>query len=92
MQVTELKVFFMSIIFLTKLLVGLAPVLLGKACSKKIKISASARTRILSCASCVGAGVFLFVCFMGLLPAADSKFHKILEVRNSEVFLNQFIS
>ena len=81
MEVTELQYILMCILFISTAIVGLAPVLLGKACSKRIKISPSERTRILSCASCIGAGVFLFVCFMGLLPAADSKFHKLLEVR-----------
>ncbi|KAG0724457.1 Zinc transporter ZIP1 [Chionoecetes opilio] len=78
MEVHSLQFLFMGIIFLLTTGVGLAPVLL-RGVSKKIVSRAVVRHRILSCASCFGAGVFIFVCFMGLLPAADQKFHHFLE-------------
>lgn len=79
MEVSTLQFLFMGIIFLLTTGVGLAPVLLGDVVSKKLVSRAVVRNRILSCASCFGAGVFIFVCFMGLLPAADRKFHHFLE-------------
>ncbi|XP_045110476.1 zinc transporter ZIP1-like isoform X1 [Portunus trituberculatus] len=78
MEVYSLQFLFMGIIFLLTTGVGLAPVLL-RGVSKKLVTRAVIRHRILSCASCFGAGVFIFVCFMGLLPAADRKFHHFLE-------------
>lgn len=78
MEVYSLQYLFMGIIFLLTTGVGLAPVLL-RGVSKKLVTRAVIRHRILSCASCFGAGVFIFVCFMGLLPAADRKFHHFLE-------------
>lgn len=82
MEVSTLQFLFMGIIFLLTTGVGLAPVLLGGVVSKKLVSRAVIRNRILSCASCFGAGVFIFVCFMGLLPAADRKFHHFLGVRS----------
>lgn len=78
MEVYSLQFLFMGIIFLLTTGVGLAPVLL-RGVSKKLVTCDDVRHRILSCASCFGAGVFIFVCFMGLLPAADRKFHTFLE-------------
>lgn len=80
MEVYSLQFLFMGIIFLLTTGVGLAPVLL-RSVSKKLVSRDVVRHRILSCASCFGAGVFIFVCFMGLLPDADRKFHNFLEVR-----------
>ncbi|KAG7162822.1 Zinc transporter ZIP1-like 2 [Homarus americanus] len=70
---------FTGIIFLLTTATGLMPVLMRGIVSKKMMPRSSLKSRLLSCASCFGAGVFLFVCFMGLLPAADRKFHHFLE-------------
>ncbi|KAK4289042.1 hypothetical protein Pmani_037973 [Petrolisthes manimaculis] len=69
----------MGVIFTGTSAVGLAPVFLRRPLSRLLVSRAATRSRMLSCALCFGAGVFLFVCFMGLLPAADSKFHHFLE-------------
>ncbi|XP_042888553.1 zinc transporter ZIP1-like isoform X2 [Penaeus japonicus] len=79
MEVTHLQFLFMGSIFLVTTAVGLAPAVLKGTLSKRLKDHAVLTQRLLSCASCFGAGVFLFVCFMGLLPAADKKFHHFLE-------------
>ncbi|XP_071529004.1 zinc transporter ZIP1-like [Panulirus ornatus] len=79
MEVMQMQFLFMGMIFLLTTGVGLAPVALRGALSKRLVPRAAVRSRLLSCASCFGAGVFIFVCFMGLLPAADRKFHHFLE-------------
>ncbi|KAK7065556.1 hypothetical protein SK128_005703, partial [Halocaridina rubra] len=79
MDVGQLQFLLMGIMFLVNTTVGLAPILLKGNLSKKLVPRAHVRSRLLSCASCFGAGVFLFVCFMGLLPDADKKFHHFLE-------------
>lgn len=81
MDAQNLKFLLMGVIFVSTTLVGVAPMLLRGACGQRFNagVSAPTRARILSCASCFSAGVFMFVCFMGLLPAADSKFHLILK-------------
>ncbi|XP_069973323.1 zinc transporter ZIP1-like [Penaeus vannamei] len=79
MEVPQLQFLFMGCIFLVTTAVGLAPAVLRGTLSKRLKDHALLTQRLLSCASCFGAGVFLFVCFMGLLPAADKKFHRFLE-------------
>ncbi|KAK3858365.1 hypothetical protein Pcinc_035448 [Petrolisthes cinctipes] len=79
MDVTHLQLIFMGVIFTVTSAVGLAPVFLRRPLSRLLVSRAATRSRMLSCALCFGAGVFLFVCFMGLLPAADSKFHHFLE-------------
>ena len=80
--ILELKLVLMVVIFTCTTLSGLSPILLHRACGARISgaLSASTRTRLLSCANCFSAGVFLFVCFLGLLPSADVKFHQIMEV------------
>ncbi|KAK8737781.1 hypothetical protein OTU49_004237 [Cherax quadricarinatus] len=80
MEVKQMQFLFTGIIFVLTTCMGLAPVVLRGMFSKRLMPRAALRTRLLSCASCFGAGVFIFVCFMGLLPAADRKFHHFLEV------------
>ncbi|CAL4119060.1 unnamed protein product, partial [Meganyctiphanes norvegica] len=79
MEVPQLQLLFMGLIFLSTTVVGLAPVLMKEFLGRRVLPKKSTRNRILSGATCFGAGVFLFVCFLGLLPAADKKFHHILE-------------
>jgi len=76
----SIKFVWMAIIFSATTILGLLPILLKNSLGRTLKkcITASTRDRIMSCAGCFTAGIFLYVCFMGLLPSADSKFHKIL--------------
>ncbi|XP_066974051.1 zinc transporter ZIP1-like [Macrobrachium rosenbergii] len=79
MEVGQAQVLAIGIIFVINSMVGLAPVLLKGNLPEVIVPKTQTRNRLLSAASCFGAGVFLFVCFMGLLPDADHKFHHFLE-------------
>lgn len=79
MEVSHLQFLFMGTIFTINTAVGLAPVLLKGNLPERLVPKPHVKSRLLSCASCVGAGVFLFVCFIGLLPEADKKFHHFLE-------------
>ncbi|XP_068218508.1 zinc transporter ZIP1-like [Palaemon carinicauda] len=86
MEVATAQLLAMGVIFTINLIVGLTPVLLKGNLPDVIVPKPQTRNRLLSAASCFGAGVFLFVCFMGLLPDADQKFHHFLEEirRNDE--------
>ncbi|XP_064090521.1 zinc transporter ZIP1-like [Macrobrachium nipponense] len=79
MEVEQAQFLAIGIIFTINSMVGLAPVLLKGNLPDVIVPQTQTRNRLLSAASCFGAGVFLFVCFMGLLPDADHKFHHFLE-------------
>lgn len=87
MELLPLKLLFMGVIFMSTTLVGISPILLKGAFSEKFDraIRPQTRARILSLASCFSAGVFMCVCFIGLLPAADQKFHDIMQVKYSSV-------
>ncbi|KAL7636179.1 UNVERIFIED_CONTAM: hypothetical protein RMT77_012936 [Armadillidium vulgare] len=79
MEILYLQLLLMGLIFVCTTCVGVTPILLGRFFSRKFSINEESKARFLSDASCFGAGVFLFVCFLGLLPDADEKFHVILK-------------
>ncbi|KAF2360509.1 Zinc/iron permease [Trinorchestia longiramus] len=81
MEILPMKLLIMGVIFTCTTFVGISPIILRGACGNRLDraISLPQRVRLLSLASCFSAGVFMCVCFMGLLPAADEKFHTIMK-------------